>query len=430
MRRLPVVVVFATIAAAAVVVLLLADPTTDLTPTTGAPATQAPSSTVATGDPAIQPASSTVVSGNNEGSVATVQADVWRPMPSGPLSSREGAHMFWTGGEVFVIGGSDAPPCPPAASCVPPDSPALADGAAFDPATGQWRTIAPSPVPLGNADGVVHDGRIFLWVTDLDGRPASERAFLVYDPAEDSWERLEIPQSMPGAFALSDAGDLIVAHQTSQERGVDGDYLFDLNLRSWSLLPPDPLQPSFDRTMVWAGSELVLLGVEAVAQPGSTGPPVYRAAAYDMASGSWSQLPASEVIAWSPIWYWAGDRIINPSVGSSDGGDVNNYGRLYPFGGILDPASGSWASLPSGADQPTQFTGYTAGNPDLLLNFEGWVLDVAGGRWLALDAPDQRDSQGSAVTWAGSDLLVWGGVVWDGDNGILVNTGWMWRPDR
>ncbi len=428
MRRLPVVVVFATIAAAAVVVLVLADPTTDLTPTTGAPATQAPSSTVATGDPAIQPASSTVASGNNEGSVATVQAGVWRPMPSGPLSSRERAHMFWAGGEVFVIGGRDAPPCP--VLCRPSDSPPLADGAAFDPATGQWRMIASSPVPLGIADGVVHDGRIFLWVTGLYGRPTSEREFLLYDPAEDSWDRLEIPQSMPAGFVLSDAGDLIVAYQPSQERGVEGDYLFDPNSRSWSLLPPDPLQPSWARAMVWTGTELVLLGVESVAQPGSTGPAVYRAAAYDMASGSWSQLPESEVIAWNPIWYWAGDRIINPSVGGGDGGDVNNYGRFYPFGGILDPASGTWTSLPSGADQPAQFTGYSAGNPDLLLNSEGWVLDVTSGRWHALDAPDQRGSRRSAVTWAGSDLLVWGGVVWDGGNGTLIDTGWMWRPDR
>ena len=78
----------------------------------------------------------------------------WSALPASPLSPREAALGLWTGREVLLIGGSDAPPCPASASCVEDRTP-LVDGAAFDPATNRWRTIADSPVPLVGGRGVV-----------------------------------------------------------------------------------------------------------------------------------------------------------------------------------------------------------------------------------------------------------------------------------
>jgi len=365
-----------------------------------------------------------------EDPVRSTPEGVWRPMPVSPLGGREAAYAFWTGGELLVIGGSDAAPCPPGTRCVSPDVPALRDGAAFDLVTGEWRDIAPAPVPLGYGSGLVHQGVVYLWVYGLEARPGSETAFLAYDPDEDSWERLPMPRSAPSPAALGEMGDVLVLYQSTQELGVGSDLLFDPQTREWLKLPADPLQPSFDRTMVWTGDELVLLGIEAVPQPGSADPAFYRAAAYDAASGTWRRLPDSEVIGWSPTWYSAAGRVINPSVGSSDGGEVNNYGRFYPYGGILDSVSGVWQPLPDSPGRRAGFTGYTAGSSELLLNYEGWVFDVPAGRWFPLDEPPNVADEGSAVTWAGSDLIVWGGVGWDRGDSELLDTGWMWRPDR
>lgn len=364
-----------------------------------------------------------------QGQTADVEEGVWRAMPAGPLGRRERAHAFWAGGELLVMGGSDAPPCPPYARCREPNVPALSDGAAFDPVTGEWREIASSPVPLGYASGLVHQDVVYLWVYGFEARPGTETAFLAYDPDEDRWERLPMPTSAPNPAALGEMGDSLILYQTTQENSVGSDMLFDPETREWSALPADPLQPSYDRTMVWTGNELVLLGIKAVPHPHGAEPAFYRAAAYDMTSGTWRRLPDSEVIGWSPTWYPTAGGIINPAVGSSDGGEVNNYGRFYPYGGMLDPISGTWESLPDTPDQRAGFTGHTAGSSRLFLNNEGWVFDASARRWYPLEEPPDAAHDDSAVTWTGSDLIVWGGVSWDTADGELLDTGWMWRPD-
>jgi len=41
----------------------------------------------------------------------------WRQAPQPPLSPRADALGLWTGREALLVGGTDEPPCPPAASC-------------------------------------------------------------------------------------------------------------------------------------------------------------------------------------------------------------------------------------------------------------------------------------------------------------------------
>lgn len=77
---------------------------------------------------------------------ASDEAAAWGELPAPPLSPRETPTGFWTGEEVVLVGGSDAPPCPPTAACTVPRVAPLADGAAYDPATGAWRAIADAPV--------------------------------------------------------------------------------------------------------------------------------------------------------------------------------------------------------------------------------------------------------------------------------------------
>src|SRR5688572_28831883 len=70
----------------------------------------------------------------------------WKELPAPPLSPRVFPAGFWTVEEVVLVGGSDAPPCPPNASCTVPRTPPLSDGAAYDPHAGTWRPIADAPV--------------------------------------------------------------------------------------------------------------------------------------------------------------------------------------------------------------------------------------------------------------------------------------------
>lgn len=227
-------------------------------------------------------------------------------------------------------------------------------------------------------------------------------------------------------YVLAPVGDRLVAYQSTQELRIRSDLEFDPSARTWSELPADPLVPSFDRTMVWTDAGLVLLGIENVPQPGSEGPAVYRAAVLDLQSRSWRRLPDSEVTGYDPSWFWAGGLLVNPTLGTSDGGEVNNWGRAYPHGGILDPVEGTWAPLPNPPAPGDYFPTVAAGGPEYVTSFSSWVLHVPTGRWFELDSPPDSAHEGQALTWADDRLFVWGGVRWDGTEPTILADGWLW----
>ncbi len=317
-----------------------------------------------------------------------------------------------------------------------PAGPPLSDGAAFDPSSGEWAEIAQAPLPLGHLSGAVLSDVLYVFVPGLEPAPGRS-GFLAYhiDRGElltvldNRWEELEAPP-VPGGTTLElvAAGDLLVAYHHSQELGVRPDLLYDPATGKWTDLPVDPLAPSFDRSAVWTGRELLLLGVEVVPNPNSARPSLYRAAGLDLASGSWRRLPDSEVLGSNPTWFWAGDRLINPSIGSADGGQVNNWGRAFPFGGILDPVSGAWSPLPDPPAAANVYQGLSVGGPEFLVSSDGLVLHVPTLTWAPLTKPRVGEEAGAASVWAGDRLFLWGGVRSNGAAAVLVGDGWTWLP--
>jgi hypothetical protein len=354
----------------------------------------------------------------------------WHAIPAGPLSPRETALGLWTGNEVLLIGGSDAPPCPPSASCAASDEPPLADGAAFDPQTGTWRRIADSPVPFDWAEGAVIGNTAYLWIPGSPGRPQAASAFLAYYIADDRWEELTLPVHDLGWYGIAQAGERIVAYTSSDEEREQSDFLFDPATKSWSELPADPLSPSFDRVMAWSGRELVLFDHELVPNPGSKKPSVTRAAALDLESGSWRRLPDSEIIMSGP-WVLDDGRLINPMLGGADGGEVDNWGRTHPYGGILDVETGDWTGLPNPPNGEEDFSaGVLTDSGGDYFGYGGWILDAAKETWIEVPPLDSDELvTGRTVVRAGTDLLVFGGARWkSGPDAQLLADAWIWSP--
>ncbi len=362
----------------------------------------------------------------------TGAASSWRAVPASPLSPREGALGLWTGDEALLIGGSDAPPCPPNADCTAPDIPPLADGAAFDPRTGTWRRIADAPVPFDWAQGLVLDGTAFLWIPGSLGRPNADPAFLAYRIEEDRWEELPFPvDDLDWYHGIVQAGERIVAYSGSDEQGERPDFIFDPATNSWSKLLADPLSPSFGRSMIWSGQELVLFDHEIVPNPGAEEPMFTRAAALDLGQGSWRRLPDSQILATGP-WALDGGRLINPTLGGADGGEVGNYGRSYPYGGILDSARGEWSALPDPPQGEEDFgSGVLTESGGHYFGYQGWILDSTDNTWIGIPPLDVGELvTDRTVVAAGADLLVFGGARWDsnGFEATLLADAWIWSP--
>jgi hypothetical protein len=313
--------------------------------------------------------------------------------------------------------------------------PPLADGAAFDPRTREWRRIADAPLPFEWAQGLVVGTTAYLWVLGSPERPDADAGFLAYHIEENRWEELPLPPGDLGwLHGIVQAGDRIVAYRGSDEQDEQPDFVFDPATSSWSELPPDPLSPSFDRSMAWSGRELLLFEHELVLNPGAEEPALTRAAALDLESGSWRRLPDSEILATGP-WVVVNGRLVNPTLGGADGGEEGNWGRAYPYGGILDPASGEWSELPHPPGGEEDWGSGVLDTPGGVLTESGghyfanrgWVLDTSDDAWIEIPPLDTDELvTGRTVVAAGDDLLVFGGARWDSVGATLLADAWAW----
>jgi len=147
----------------------------------------------------------------------------------------------WTGREVIVVGG-----------LVIDQYQALADGAAFDPASGAWRRIAVRPSSGRVLHAVWTGTEVLVWGGQAQGSPT--------------------------AFG---------------DEFSDG-ALYDPVKNTWKPMAPWPLAPRYGARAVWTGTRLVVWG-GASAEAGDNPPPLGDGAAYDPGSDHWTTLPAAPV---------------------------------------------------------------------------------------------------------------------------------------
>ena len=343
----------------------------------------------------------------------------WEQLPDAPLSPRRNAVTAWTGTEALFLGGDTSAPCPPGADCIGPASFAR-DGAAYDPAKRSWRATAVAPADLSAAGtSAVLGDRAFV---------QSKGRLYSYDASDDAWTTHPAAPARPGGGLVATADRILLVTGSHEQSGKAGpDLSYDPEARTWSDLPLDPLGPSFDRVATWTAAGVVLTAHELVDQPGSAKPSIVRAARLDPGLKHWTRLPDSDQLGgWG--WSWTGTRMVDPSLGGADGGQVNNYGRTIPFGGRLDPTTGAWTRLP---DPPAQGSGGWAvqapGGP--LLAAGGWLYRDADGAWTRLERPSGAAAEPGSAVWAGPDLIVLGAADFPAAGGTptLSPAAWTYR---
>ena len=183
----------------------------------------------------------------------TPKTNSWSHPPTGPLGGRRGAIAVWDGKEFIVAGGEGlVPPAPdPKAKLT-----RFRSGAAYNPKTRSWRSIASMPWPVVGGTAV-WDGTEMLVI-------AGRRA-LAYNPATDRWRglpRMRYPRW--GEAAVWDGKQLLVWGGGTVRSGgkvapPHGE-AFDPHTNRWSQLPQSPLRGRMDPVMVWTGKEMFVWG--------------------------------------------------------------------------------------------------------------------------------------------------------------------------
>lgn len=336
----------------------------------------------------------------------------WRTLAPLPLSPRSGMHGLRVGQRALFLGGSLALPCPPTASCLAPTQ-WPTDGAIFDPAVGTWRTFtypgaetsASAPVPVGDR-AVFASGTAWLAVSAATGEVAALPAWTGAEPllplTSDGRRVYAVRQSDEVSATVNSDGAPEIGTATAGRVRV-----LDLSSGAWSELPADPLGPSFDRSLIWCDSGLVVLAKKLVASPGGAdGPALVRAAVF--ADGAWRRLPDLDCIGgWS--WRWTGRRLVSPLLGGADGGETNGYGRTIAFHAWLDPVTGQSGPLPD-APASEAITQWVDGPADKnFMVVQGWLYDDDAGTWTRLTRPGGGQWIDSAGVLLDRQLIVAGG---------------------
>lgn len=231
------------------------------------------------------------------------------PLPKAPIPIRWWHGAIWTGSEMIVFGGGD-------------DSKGRRDGAAYDPSTRTWRMIAEAPVG-GYANTLVWTGEeMITWggIKDSNGAEGFPTGFeatgAAYDPATDEWRTLEQGPLDPRGWhsAVWTGEEMIVwggvarPETTCYDCGYPGGAgAYDPTSGTWRQIDVGPLSGRVEHTAVWTGSHMFVYG----GSPPGGGSGRHDGAVYDPGSDSWALLPDPPIEGrYRHAAVWTGEAMI------------------------------------------------------------------------------------------------------------------------
>jgi hypothetical protein len=333
-------------------------------------------------------------------------------LPKAPLAARRDPAAVWSGRELIVWGGWAGNQAA---------SQAFADGAAYNPETGRWRTLAPAPLSPRSAPAAVWTGReMVVWGGNDPARGRAGNALLdgaAYNPVSDSWRRIaSAPAGSARSFgkAVLAQGRMVVGGGQDPTSGPRTASLlvYDLARDRWQRLPGE--DPVYD--LAATGREVALATID----PG-TGQLTFRSV--DVSNGRSRLLPDFPVSTRPNTvgvervgLVWTGEELL--AAVSADGRtwiagldaaspDATSWrllattaaGHFHPAANVqFDPqlAPMAWAGGRLLAFSPSSIEAFTPATGSLA-------------RWTRRPSSSPFCGAGAAVAWTGTSLLGWGG---------------------
>jgi hypothetical protein len=165
----------------------------------------------------------------SDGAAYDPATDTWRSLPSTPMSSRSPLASVWTGSRWLLWGEG------------PSRMRGKSDGAAYDPATNTWTQIPSAPVRINDGHAIWTGQEMIIFGAELDRGNRAQTASAVgaaYDPATGSWRTLPVSHLDPQATAITwDGREMVAADYLGNVRA------YDPATDAWADLPEMPGHP-------------------------------------------------------------------------------------------------------------------------------------------------------------------------------------------
>jgi hypothetical protein len=229
----------------------------------------------------------------------------WTELPA-PPDIRSGAVQVWTGSQLLIWGGS-----PGWSDETPPER----DGMAFDASSKTWIEIPPAPIHGRSFPAYAWTGRELLIWGGWDGswsgdEPVTLSDGAAYDPATNQWRVLPLSRLTARAPLFAWTGEELIVWGTSfrtRHRPLDG-AAYDPVSDSWRMIAEGPIELT-DAVGVWTGTEMIVFGA---ALHGGNFPETSTAigAAYNPVSDTWRPAPESDIDPNANTASWLHDRLI------------------------------------------------------------------------------------------------------------------------
>ncbi len=394
---------------------------------------------------------------SGDGPLVTAARGTWATMAPFPLESRLDPSTLWTGTEMIVWGGHDR------------FGEVFVDGAAYDPRTDTWRTIADYPFdhwrrdgdPVGEDGGAslapvlgAHlDGGAYYIVRNPDGVWAWD--LVRYDIADDTWTVLDENryEQLPTDALVSIAG-LATVHGPRSLTAWNGQLVVtgwrsDLGVNGWSMLDVRAGDAQ------WSEFRSIEQSGDLYPFPPMNGSPtviddrhlvfVVPSQLSDWDLGySIDLVDQTAVLVEYPSEHPFGDRAFIDGAVADAGGlvagvIVEGEGGSQRFAARVLPETGEWVMLEapprgqvSSVDGPamvaTPYGSLILGGIDDEGRYGGLESDVARlaadpdvTRWVDIPrAPIDLERTRHTLVWTGREVIVWGGRAVDPAGSVNV----------
>lgn len=207
----------------------------------------------------------------------------------------------------------------------------------------------------------------------------------------------------------------------SSSIGIASATAAQLAVGRWSTMPPAPIAPRLEPSLVWTGKELIVWGGYGVNRSGPA--PIYGdGAAYNPTTERWRILPAAPITARNgQTAVWTGSEMV--VWGGYDAEGVESF-HVTSDGAAYDPTKNKWRVLPPAPLSPrTRALGVWTGTGVLVLGgisgdvtsmnrsyLDGAVYHPASNAWQHIAAPTPPSDH--VMLWwmtlrSGGELLAW-----------------------